>query len=141
MLSITDADFGDLVWNPELDWWEGSVKLDSPQPFVLYLFSRDDPDRGISDESRAAFLRLAALEAPARAYAALHLTASYNREWSDGKIVTESEFARRRIPDSIEIHEQGYAEFHFKDAGLFSGHGIGVRIKADGSFQEAVMEG
>src|SRR5580692_3950596 len=141
MLSITDADFGDLVWNPELDWWEGSVKLDSPQPFVLYLFSRDDPDRGISDESRTAFRRLAAMEAPARAYAALQLTASYNREWSDGKIVTEPEFARRLIPESIEIHEQGYAEFHFKDAGLFSGHGVGVRIKADGSFQEAVMEG
>jgi hypothetical protein len=81
------------------------------------------------------------MEAQVRAYAALQLTASYNREWSDGKIVTESEFARRRIPDSIEIHEQGYAEFHFKDAGLFSGHGVGVRIKADGSFQEAVMEG
>ena len=141
MHSITDADFGHLVWNPDLDWWEGSVNLDSPQPFVLYLFSRDDPNRGISDDARNAFRRLAAMEAPARAYAALQLTASYNREWSDGKIVTEPEFARRLTPESIEIHEQGYAEFHFKDGGLFSGHRIGVRIKADGSFQEAVMEG
>jgi hypothetical protein len=47
----------------------------------------------------------------------------------------------RLIPASIEIHEQGYAEFHFKDGSLFSGHGIGVRIKTDGSFQEAVIEG
>jgi|HubBroStandDraft_6_1064221.scaffolds.fasta_scaffold147519_2 hypothetical protein len=141
MPSIADPDFGDLVWNPELDWWEGSVKLDSPQPFVLYLFSRDDPDRQITAEARNAFRRVAGMEGTARAYAALQLTASYNREWSDGKIVTEPEFARRLIPASIEIHEQGYAELHFQDGGLFSGHGVGVRIKPDGSFQEAVMEG
>lgn len=77
----------------------------------------------------------------ARAYAARELTSIYNQEWSGGKIVTELEFARRLMPASIEIHEQGYAEFHFKDAGLFSGHEVGVRIKADGSFQEAVIEG
>ena len=141
MHSITDADFGDLVWNPDLDWWEGSVKLDSPQPFVLSVFSRDDPDRRISDAARNALRRVARMEAMARAYAALQLTAICNREWSDGKIVTEREFARRLIPASIEIHEQGYAEFHFKDGGLFAGHEVGVRIKADGSFQEAVIEG
>lgn len=66
MLSIADADFGDLVWNPELEWWEGSVKLDTPQPFVLYIFSRDEPDRRIADDARNAFRRVAAMEAPVR---------------------------------------------------------------------------
>jgi len=141
MDSISDAEFGDLVWNPELDWWEGSVKLDSPRSFDLYVFSRDAPDRRISDEARFAFRRVAGMETIVRAYAAGQLTSICNREWSDGRVVTEVEFARRLIPASIEIHEQGYVEFHFKDGGLFAGHEIGVRIKADGSFQEAVIEG
>lgn len=136
-----DADLGELRWNEELKWWEGSVKLESASPFKLYVFSREPAGRLISVEARHAFRRLRSLEFASRRYAAAELTAIHNDEWSHGRMVSEPEFARRLSPDSIEIHESGYAEFHFKADELFSGHGVGVRVQPDGGFQEAVVEG
>ena len=43
--------------------------------------------------------------------------------------------------ESVAVHESGYCEVHFRDGDLFWGHSVGVRIREDGSFQEAVVEG
>jgi hypothetical protein len=139
--TTVDAEIGPLRWNSKLEWWEGSVKLESSEPFTLYVLSRHSPDRQITPEARRAFQRLLQLEAGCRRYAAVELVQIRNEEWSDSDPISEPEFARRLIPDSIEIHENGYAEFHFKDDDLFWGHGVGVRIEPDGDFQEAVVQG
>ena len=65
----------------------------------------------------------------------------YNEEWSEEDTLESPELARQLLAGSIEVHETGYAEVHFGDGGLLSGHSVGVRIHPDGTFQEAVVEG
>ena len=141
--SINDETLGTLTWNNEFEWWEGKIKLDSVTPFVLYVFARHDftSDREITEESRMAVNRIATSEAEYRAYAANQLCDIHNSEWNDGPLISEDEFARRLVPDTVEVHESGYAEIHFGDGGLFWDHGVGVRLRLTGELQEAVVEG
>jgi hypothetical protein len=139
--AMIDPVFGALRWNPDLEWWEGSVKLVSATPFTLYIFARDTAVGEISDEARRAFRTLPQFESECRRYAASELLEIKNQEWAEKKEVSESEFIKRLIPDSVEIHESGYMELHFRGDDLFWGHGVGVRIQPDGKFQEAVVEG
>ncbi len=141
--TITDELLGVLTWNDGLQWWEGRLQLDSDTPFTLYVFARSSfaPDRAITDECRTAIKRIIGSEAECRMYAANELLDIHNSEWNDGSPTSKEAFARRLTPDSVEVHESGYAEFHFGDGGLFCGHGVGVRLRASGEFQEAVVEG
>lgn len=139
--TFIDSELGALRWDPELEWWEGSVKLLSAKPFTLYIFSRYSADGAIPAEARQVSRKLSQLELTCRRFAASELGKIQNEEWSEGRLVSEAEFAGRLIPESIVIHESGYTEFHFGDDGLFWGHWVGVRIKPDGTFQEAVVEG
>lgn len=140
-MQIIDNEFGQLIWNSGFDWWEGSIRPSSSDPFVLYIFSRDSPDKIITNEARAALAKLRNLESVCRDFAASQLLDIYNQEWSDCGAIESDEFARRLTTDAIEVHESGYAEVHFGDGGMFWGHGVGVRIQEDGNFQEAVVEG
>ncbi len=141
--SIKDEMLGVLTWDAQLDWWEGKLKLESATPFVLYLLTRSEftPERRITDECRTAIDRIVESEAEYRLYAAKQLCDIHNSEWNDGPPISEDEFAQRLTPDSIEVHESGYAEIHFHDGGLFWEHGVGVRLRQTGEFQEAVVEG
>ena len=141
--SITDESLGVLNWNEQLEWWEGKIQLDSETPFTLYIFARSDltPNRTITDECRAAIERIANREAEYRKYAATELVDIHNSEWNDGPPTSNADFANRLAPDSVEVHESGYAEIHFGDGGLFWDHGVGVRLRESGEFQEAVVEG
>ena len=138
---VVDEELGPLRWDPSLEWWEGEIRLSSQDPFVLYVMSRHDDGRPITDEARAAIARIRTLETTCRRYAASELLAVHNAEWSEGNLTSTEEFADRLSPDSVEVHESGYAEVHFTDGELFGGHLVGVRIKPEGSFQEAVVEG
>ena len=141
--SRADPDLGLLTWDEGLEWWEGSILLSSVAPYRLYVFARAShtPARNITKAARLSILRLRGLESACRRYAADQLLGVHNSEWTTGAPLSTEDFARRVTPDGIEVHETGYAEVHFGDAGLFSGHGIGVRIRPDGAFQEAVVEG
>ena len=141
--SIKDETLGTLAWNNEFEWWEGKIKLDSDTPFVLYVFVRPDftSDREITEECRMAVNRIVTSEAEYRVYAANQLCDIHNSEWNDGPLTSEEEIARRLVTDTVEVHESGYAEIHFGDGGLFWDHGVGVRLRPTGEFQEAVVEG
>jgi len=140
---FTDDLLGELRWDEQLEWWEGKIRLDSNKPFTLYVFARDDliSDRIITEECRKAIVRIAESEAQCRAYAAKELLDIHNSEWNDGPPISTDEFIRRLAADSVEVHESGYAEIHFGDGGMFSDHVIGVRLRENGDFQEAVVEG
>ena len=130
----------DVTWDPNLEWWQGTILLESSQPFQLYVFARSE-DRRITEAARRTIERLASSEWASRQFAAAQLHEIQQSEWSEGEQVSVDEFASRLIPESVEVHESGYAELHFGDDDLFWGHTVGVRIRADGTFQEAVIEG
>jgi len=140
-MSRIDSDLGPLTWNAELDWWEGTIRLSSPELFRLYVFARSTPEQTITNDAHSAIRCLRTLEDSCRRYAATELLAVHNEEWAENGPIKDDEFMRRLVPDSLVIHESGYAELHFGDGDLFWGHGVGVRIRPDGSFQEAVVEG
>lgn len=141
--SMNDPDLGTLTWDNKLDWWEGSIRLSSEVPFQLHIFARasEGSERAITADARRAIERIRQREPACRRYAADQLLNIRNSEWSQGDVISAEEFMRRLAPDSVEIHETGYTEIHFGDDGLFLGHSVGVRIRSDGGFQEAVLEG
>ena len=103
--SITDETLGALAWDSQFEWWEGKIKLASDTPFILYLFARGDftPDRRITDECRATVTRIVGSESEYRQYAAGQLCEIHNSEWNDGPPTSEEEFARRLVPDTVEV--------------------------------------
>ena len=141
--TVNDADLGTLDWNEELELWEGSILLESEAAFELMVFARVEftPAREITADARAALRRLKRLENACRRYAADCLLDVHNTEWTDGVPIDANEFSRRLGPGTVEVHESGYAEVHFSDGGLFANHTVGVRLRSDGTFQEAVVEG
>jgi hypothetical protein len=141
--SMMDPELGRLIWDEGLERWEGSILLSSPSPYSLYVFARPShaPDRTITSEARLSIARLRSLESACRRYATEQLLDIHNAEWSSDGPIPPDDFAARFTPDSIEVHETGSVELHFSDGGLFSGHGIGVRISPGGTFIEAVVEG
>jgi len=140
---LEDTELGTLNWNDQLRWWEGSIQLSAEKPFTLFVFARPElvAERGITDNVRESVFRIRDSEFTYRRWAATRLLNTYNAEWSDGRILSAAEFSNRMEPDSVEVHESGYTEIHFQDGGLFDGHGIGVRVRPDGSCQEVVVEG
>jgi len=142
-VNMDDPDLGPMSWNEQLEWWEGSIRLTSDIPFILCVFARprETNARAITQQSRHAIERVRSLERASREYAADQLLEIHNSEWAQGNPISGEEFSRRLVPDSLVIHETGYAEIHFRDGGLFWGHSVSVRIQADGNLQEAVVEG
>lgn len=140
---VTDPDFGALTWDAEFNGWEGSTASSSGDRIELYIFARPEltTDRIVTEQARAAFQRLRNLDIQCRDFAAAELLEILNSEWNDGPSISATEFIRRLQPEAIEIHESGYSEVHFGDDGMFLGHSVGVRLRSDGSFQEAVLEG
>lgn len=140
---MNDAELGVLKWNEQLEWWEGAIRLTSPKDFELFVLARRSlvAKRSITVDARAAIARLRNTEEACRSYACCELLGIRNAEWSEGSIIDAGEFKRRLEPESIVVHESGYAEVHFHDGDLFWGHSVGVRIRPDGSFQEAVAAG
>ncbi|MHC5066558.1 MAG: DUF2262 domain-containing protein [Planctomycetota bacterium] len=140
---MEDSDLGTLTWDAQLEGWEGSIQLSSKTPFHLYIFARTclAIDRDITKEARLAIAKMRSHELACRRYAAEQLLAIHNAEWAEGRPISAAEFERRLKPDSLEIHESGYSEIHFGDDELFWGHSVGVRLRANGDFQEAVIEG
>jgi hypothetical protein len=141
--SIDDAELGVLKWNEQLEWWEGAIRMTSSKELKLFVIARPSlvADRSITEDVRAAIARIRVAEDACRSYACGELLEIHNAEWSEGSIIDADEFKRRLEPDSVEVHESGYSEVHFGDGDLFWGHSVGVRIRPDGSFQEAVVEG
>ena len=138
---MTDPECGLLTWNSDLDGWEGAITLPSAQSVELFIFSREDPDGRITSSARAALQRIVKTEPELRRYAARELVEIHNSEWCDGPPLREDQFGQQLIPESVEVHEGGYAEVHYQGEGLFDGHSIGVRIRENGELQEAVVEG
>jgi hypothetical protein len=140
---MDDPELGTLTWNDQLEWWEGSIRMTSPKEFELFVLARPSlvEDRSITVDARVAIARIRTAEDACRSYACDELLEIHNSEWSEGSVIDAGEFKRRLEPESVEVHESGYAEVHFRDGDLFWGHSVGVRIRPDGGFQEAVVEG
>ncbi len=137
----TDSELGQLKWDDRVDWWEGEITLTSEQPFVLCILSRTDDKRVITEDARMAIARIRELETRCREYAADELLEIHNSEWSEGNPISKDVFVGRLSPECVVVHETGYAEICFEDGDLFWGHMVEIRIKPDGSFQEAVVAG
>jgi hypothetical protein len=140
---VIDPELGPLRWKERIECWEGAIHLSSGNAFELAVFARAHlvAERAITADARRAIARIRVGEDAYRSYACNELLEIHNSEWSEGSVVDATEFMCRLEPESVEVHESGYSEMHFRDGDLFWGHSVGVRIRPDGSFQEAVVEG
>jgi hypothetical protein len=139
-VQLSHPELGQLVFDAEIGWWEGSVTLPSNAKFLLYVHTPAEGDSSITNAALVAFEKMKASELFARQFAAKELLAVYNKEWSEGKKIAEHEFVSRLVPAAIQLWPDGDAEMSFGDDDLFWGHEIGVRYRG-GKFTEAVVQG
>lgn len=137
-------DLGVFCLERKYEWFEGEIHwLGSTRQVLL------DRDKD-GDTAYAAFKTLYTLLADAskwdkriRQYAAEELQSLAN-DWRDSEDVPEikkEEFAERIGGLSFHMDDEGGFEADFDDDGMFGGHWIVVRGKADGAFMSADIEG
>ena len=114
--------------------------LPSGSSIELCIHTPNEGNSSITDDARAAFVKMVASEQAARVFAAAELLPIHNEEWNDGEPIENEDFIRRLIPSSIQVWPNGDAEIAFGDDGLFWGHEIGIRYRG-GRFTEAVVQG
>ena len=138
---MKDSDLGDLDW--EEDGWAGEINLTSEVPFELFIFARanETANREITSGARRAIRWFRDNETTCRLYAADQLLEIHNSEWSDTGNTSKEQFIQSLSPESLVIHESGYAEIGFHAGDLFCGHVVEVRRRANGNFQEACLGG
>lgn len=144
--TIRDDMLGALVWNSDLDWWEGRVDMLPGHSVSISLTVEDDEDSATDIDALiqhgrriVAFIR--EHEPEARLVAADELLDIYNQEWNDGKPLDEEEFMDRLAIDDVNVADDGSAELFYKDDDLFAGHTVVVTIDTAGNFADADVAG
>lgn len=138
-----DAVLGTLVWNADLEWWEGQADIAG----VPIRFSLSQPEDGGSaaapniEKARSVIAFLREHEPEARLVASDELLEIYNAEWNDGPALSDEEFMARLILDDLSIADDGTAEVFYRDDGLFAGHAVVVTIDENGNFADADVAG
>jgi hypothetical protein len=136
----TDSQLGDLRWDCRFNWWEGLLRLPDGESFRLYIESRSENDRSLTDEARFTASKIVKSDQEIRRFAAARLLGVHNESWNEGDSILEEDFIERMDPDGITIFKNGNAEIGYSDDGMFLGHYIEVRYRG-GIFTEALVSG
>jgi hypothetical protein len=142
--TIHDALFGNLTWDPMLEYWEGVLLLPGrPSISVSISVPEETAERTITKEARDAFSVVISQEDRIKRKASQDLLALYNDGWRrDGDVLSADEFERRLTLKSIHLNDWGAADIYFDDGDLFWGHLVIVEMEPDGTFEyKAKFEG
>ena len=139
--TFSDPLFGTLIWNEQIQWWEGVVTL-APGHRVTISFI---PDPGELEQLLAyvkpLFAVIRADDLPLRRAAAKALLDVYNDEWNEDDPIEAEEFIDRILLDALVYYGDGSAELYYDDDDLFLGHVILVRLDDQGRVVEATIGG
>lgn len=123
---------GELAWNDNLRWYEGTIQFNHRSVRVSV-----NPDE--DGETENAILRANAIVENAKHYALLikgyavdGLLDLKNDSWigENQSPVSSAQFVDCMVLESITVYSDGRAEFWHQDGGLFLGHSIQVSIDA-----------
>ena len=148
---VTDPELGELTWNADRLWWEGTCVMADESRLPLYVqslgFSTQRPpfedatwDRTITPESRLALVRVRSSDSIFRAAVSKDYLPAYF-DWNDGEQTTAANFERRLKLQSVELTPDGGAAVFFDDDGMFGGHALIAHLDPDGVVRSVELFG
>jgi hypothetical protein len=148
---VTDPELGELSWNAESLWWEGTCTMADGTRLPLYVHSLGDMtqgppfedatwDRTITPESRIALARVRCSDSIFRAAVSKEYLPLFSH-WNDGEQTTAAEFERRLQLESVQLTPDGGALVFFEDDGMFAGHALIAHLDPDGVVRYVEMFG
>jgi len=119
--------FGKLVYNAELNWWEGVLSI---EPSVTVYFSLDgcNDDQALVATGEAVCRDLSEWRKRVEDFAVEKLRPLKNKSWLEENEdeVTVEQFKSRMTLESVSFYPSGEFEFMYTDGDLFWGHWIQV---------------
>jgi hypothetical protein len=148
---VNDPYLGQLFWQAKRRWWEGASNMIDGTPFTLYVnprayepqvppFDNATCDRAITQQAQEALARVRQSHSQLRAAVAKKYWSLYTN-WNDGESITNADFMRRLILESVAIMPDGGAEVFFQDDGMFGGHALIAHLDPDGVVRYVEMFG
>ena len=137
--TINDEQFGTLTWEPERDWWRGTLELPEGKQAALSLYPPEQ--RTITQQARDAFDIIARSDEAIRQKACDELLTIHNEAWNNGEPLDAETFKRRLTLEAIILYPDGSAELYFADDDMFWGHTVIVHRSEAGEYTDAVIAG
>ncbi len=148
---ITDPELGELIWNAEGLFWEGTCTMADGTSLPLCVqslgYSTQRPpfedatwDRTITPDSRVALARVRRSGSIFRAAVSRDYLSAYS-DWNDGEQTSADNFERRLKIKSVELTPDGGASVFFDDDGMFGGHALIAHLDPDGAVRNVEMFG
>ncbi len=141
MQTFNDEVFGQLVWDEQVEWWEGRCEFSAGLSIPVSVSPNDIDLEIVLNLARKTFRSLQQSEPSLRLEATEVLLESHNEEWSDGDPIDNETFASRMTIKELTIDGDGSATLFYDDGNLFWGHSILVETDSEGAFQYADIAG
>jgi hypothetical protein len=140
---ISTVRFGDLVFEPDLDWFMGTTLWNGQEIRIVFPVNQ----KTINDSALAAAQTLwseqVQWQQSIQTYAIYALLGIKNSDWleDDEDELTAEVFGSRITLETISVATNGEFEFWYNDGDLFWGHSIVVRGNLENGPIEACTEG
>lgn len=140
---ISTEQFGDLVLDPDVDWFEATADWNGKALRVVFPVDEETLHESALISAQSLWSEQIKWKQVIEAYAIQSLLDIKNDTWleDDEAELTADQFLSRIILETISIASDGDFEFWYNDGDLFGGHSIVVRGNLELGPIEACTEG
>ncbi len=138
---IHDDVLGVLRWDDLLHWYEGERTIAPGHKIAVSLSPEGELLAEDLTRARQAYQHIQKQEVALREMAADALLPLHNDVWNEGPPIDRAAFVRRMTLEGLSVYSDGSVELDYNDGDLFWGHTITVSLHADGTFEDATIQG
>jgi hypothetical protein len=140
---ISTEQFGDLVLDPDVDWFEGTADWNGKAIRVVFPVDEETLQDNALASGKSLWSDQSKWNKSIETYVVESLLSIKNETWleDDETEVTADQFQSRIVLETISIASDGDFEFWYNDGDLFAGHAIVVRGNLELGLIEACVEG
>jgi hypothetical protein len=140
---ISTEMFGELVLDPEVDWFEGSANWNGTAVRVVFPVDEETLNDSALESAQTLWSDQVKWNQSIESYATQALLGIKNSDWldDDETELTAEEFISRITLETVSIAAEGDFEFWYTDDDMFGGHSIVVRGNLELGPIEACTEG
>lgn len=132
--SICDPVFGDLAWDSQYRWWQGSFTSNSGENFTISVDAPSDKETHPTEDQRKAFLAVAPRLGELKVLSVRDYLPHFNDDGVEGEPYTEAEMLREVVPGDIHVEPDLDVTISWIDTPneLLGGHSLTARVSPDG---------
>ncbi len=142
MIIATEA-FGDLVLDPDVDWFEGTADWNGKSIRIVFPVDAETLNESSLESAQTLWSDQAKWNQSIETFVTDGLLSIKNDTWleDDEAEVTAAQFIARITLETVSVASEGDFEFWYNDGDLFAGHSIVVRGNLELGLIEACAEG